>query len=41
MDIFKEGDQRDEFFVLDLAGPFFEDNGVLRLLFCVRGDGVD
>ena len=41
MDVFKEGNQGDEFFVLDCTFPLFEDDGIVRLLSGVPGDGVD
>jgi hypothetical protein len=41
VDIFEEGDQGNELFVLHLSLPFLEDDGVFGLLFGVVGVGVD
>jgi hypothetical protein len=41
VDVFEEGDEGDEFFVFDVAFPFFEDDGIFGLFFGVGGDGVD
>ena len=41
VDIFEEGDQGNELFVLHLSLPFFEDDGVFGLLLGVVGVGVD
>ncbi len=41
VDVFEEGDQGDEFFVFDVAFPRLENDGVVRVLFGVRGFCVD
>lgn len=41
MDIFKEGDQGNEFFILHIPFPWLEDDGVFGLFPCVTGFGVE